>query len=241
MSLPLNDVIKGISLKSDISSLGEPGITHTIDENVKITNDLSIGTGTEHTGTITMNNKIYTIKARHILDSRANPTIEVEIYLNDEIFGRAAVPSGASTGALEAHELRDNDDAYSGKGVNQAIENVETIIAKELIGLDITDQEAIDKKLIQLDGTENKSNFGANAILGISLAVAKAAAICSNQPLFRYIGGEAARLLPVPMMNIINGGEHADNPIDIQEFMIMPIGARTVSYTHLTLPTSDLV
>ena len=157
-----------------------------------------------------MNNKIKTIKARHILDSRANPTIEVEIYLNDEIFGRAAVPSGASTGALEAHELRDNDDAYSGKGVNQAIKNIETIIAKELIGLDITDQEAIDKKLIQLDGTENKNNLGANAILGVSMAAFKANAnLQKKQPFELFPNIYNLPSLPVPFMNILNGGAHA--------------------------------
>ena len=169
------------------------------------------------------------IKAREILDSRGNPTLEVDVHLENGTVGRAAVPSGASTGAHEAVELRDNDPTrFKGKGVSKAVQNVNGKLARELVGSSSKDQENIDKKMIALDGTENKSNFGANAILGISLAVAKAAAICSNQPLFRYIGGEAARLLPVPMMNIINGGEHADNPIDIQEFMIMPIGARNI-------------
>ena len=183
------------------------------------------------------------IKAREILDSRGNPTLEVDVHLENGTVGRAAVPSGASTGAHEAVELRYNDPTrFKGKGVSKAVQNVNGKLARELVGSSSKDQENIDKKMIALDGTENKSNFGANAILGISLAVAKAAAICSNQPLFRYIGGEAARLLPVPMMNIINGGEHADNPIDIQEFMIMPIGAgniKAVSYTHLTLPTIE--
>ncbi len=175
-----------------------------------------------------MNNKIKTIKARHILDSRANPTIEVEIFLDDEIFGRAAVPSGASTGALEAHELRDNDDAYSGKGVNQAIKNVETTIAKELIGLDITDQEAIDKKLIQLDGTENKNNLGANAILGVSMAAFKANAnLQKKQPFELFPNIYNLPSLPVPFINILNGGAHADNSVDIQEFMIVPFGFDT--------------
>ena len=169
------------------------------------------------------------IKAREILDSRGNPTLEVDVKLENGIMGRAAVPSGASTGAHEAVELRDNDQTrFKGKGVSKAIENVNNELAKVIVGTSSKDQENIDQKMIALDGTENKSKLGANAILGISLAVAKAAAICSNQPLFRYIGGEAARVLPVPMMNIINGGEHADNPIDIQEFMIMPIGAENI-------------
>ncbi len=169
------------------------------------------------------------IKAREILDSRGNPTLEVDVQLENGTVGRAAVPSGASTGAHEAVELRDNDPTrFNGKGVSKAVQNVNSKLAIELVGSSSKDQENIDNKMISLDGTENKSNFGANAILGISLAVAKAAAICSNQPLFKYIGGEAARLLPVPMMNIINGGEHADNPIDIQEFMIMPIGAGNI-------------
>jgi enolase len=169
------------------------------------------------------------IKAREILDSRGTPTLEVDVKLKNGIMGRAAVPSGASTGAHEAVELRDNDQTrFKGKGVSKAIENVNNELAKVIVGTSSKDQENIDKKMIALDGTENKSKLGANAILGISLAVAKAAAICSNQPLFRYIGGEAARVLPVPMMNIINGGEHADNNIDIQEFMIMPIGAENI-------------
>jgi enolase len=169
------------------------------------------------------------IKAREILDSRGTPTLEVDVKLENGIMGRAAVPSGASTGAHEAVELRDNDQTrFKGKGVSKAIENVNNELAKVIVGTSSKDQENIDKKMIALDGTENKSKLGANAILGISLAVAKAAAICSNQPLFRYIGGEAARVLPVPMMNIINGGEHADNNIDIQEFMIMPIGAENI-------------
>ena len=169
------------------------------------------------------------IKAREILDSRGNPTLEVDVKLENGTVGRAAVPSGASTGAHEAVELRDNDrKRFKGKGVSKAIENVNHDLAKALVGTSSKDQENIDHKMIALDGTENKSKLGANAILGISLAVAKAAAICSGQPLFRYIGGESARVLPVPMMNIINGGEHADNPIDIQEFMIMPIGAKNI-------------
>ena len=169
------------------------------------------------------------IKAREILDSRGNPTLEVDVTLENGSVGRAAVPSGASTGAHEAVELRDNDKArFKGKGVSKAVENVNKDLATALIGLNAKDQKSIDQKMIDLDGTENKSRLGANAILGISLAIAKAAATCSNQSLFRYIGGERARVLPVPMMNIINGGEHADNPIDIQEFMIMPIGAKNI-------------
>lgn len=169
------------------------------------------------------------IKAREILDSRGNPTLEVDVTLENGSVGRAAVPSGASTGAHEAVELRDNDKArFKGKGVSKAVENVNKGLATALIGLNAKDQKSIDHKMIDLDGTENKSRLGANAILGISLAIAKAAATCSNQSLFRYIGGERARVLPVPMMNIINGGEHADNPIDIQEFMIMPIGAKNI-------------
>ena len=169
------------------------------------------------------------IKAREILDSRGNPTLEVDVKLENGTVGRAAVPSGASTGAHEAVELRDNDQKrFKGKGVSKAIENVNHDLTKALVGTSSKDQENIDHKMIALDGTENKSKLGANAILGISLAVAKAAAICSGQSLFRYIGGESARVLPVPMMNIINGGEHADNPIDIQEFMIMPIGAKNI-------------
>ena len=169
------------------------------------------------------------IKAREILDSRGNPTLEVDVTLENGSLGRAAVPSGASTGAHEAVELRDNDQArFKGKGVSKAVENVNKGLATALIGLNAKDQKSIDNKMIDLDGTENKSRLGANAILGISLAIAKAAATCSNQSLFRYIGGERARVLPVPMMNIINGGEHADNPIDIQEFMIMPIGAKNI-------------
>ena len=169
------------------------------------------------------------IKAREILDSRGNPTLEVEVTLENGTVGRAAVPSGASTGAHEAVELRDNDKArFNGKGVLKAVENVNRDLAAALIGLNAKDQNSIDQKMIDLDGTENKSRLGANAILGISLAIAKAAATCSNQSLFRYIGGKRARVLPVPMMNIINGGEHADKPIDIQEFMIMPIGAKNI-------------
>ena len=169
------------------------------------------------------------IKAREILDSRGNPTLEVDVTLENGAVGRAAVPSGASTGAHEAVELRDNDKArFKGKGVSKAVENVNQDLATALIGLNAKDQKSIDHKMIDLDGTENKSRLGANAILGISLAIAKAAAACSKKSLFSYIGGEGARVLPVPMMNIINGGEHADNPIDIQEFMIMPIGAKSI-------------
>lgn len=165
------------------------------------------------------------IVAREILDSRGNPTVEVDVYLEDGSMGRAAVPSGASTGAHEAVELRDGGKRYGGKGVEKAVEAVNTEIFDAIGGLDAESQIHIDKTMIELDGTPNKSRLGANAILGVSLAVAKAAAESSGLPLYRYVGGARAHLLPVPMMNIINGGAHADNPIDFQEFMIMPVGA----------------
>ena len=172
---------------------------------------------------------IVDIFAREILDSRGNPTVEVDVILEDGTLGRAAVPSGASTGAHEAVEKRDGDPKrYKGKGVLDAVSNVNGEIAETLVGFDATDQHAIDAAMIELDGTENKSRLGANAILGVSLATAKAAADYSELPLYRYVGGTQARILPVPMMNIINGGEHADNPIDIQEFMIMPVSAPTI-------------
>ncbi len=172
---------------------------------------------------------IVDIHAREILDSRGNPTVEVDVVLEDGTMGRAAVPSGASTGAYEAVEMRDGDkDRYKGKGVRKAVAAVNGEIAEALAGIDATEQTAIDEAMIELDGTDNKSRLGANAILGVSLAVAKAAAEFTTQPLFRYVGGTSARTLPVPMMNIINGGEHADNPIDIQEFMIMPVAAHTM-------------
>ncbi len=172
---------------------------------------------------------IVDIFAREILDSRGNPTVEVDVILEDGSMGRAAVPSGASTGAHEAVEKRDGDKSrYMGKGVLAAVEAVNGEIAEMLIGFDATEQEAIDAAMIELDGTENKGRLGANAILGVSLAVAKAAADASALPLYRYVGGASARTLPVPMMNIINGGEHADNPIDIQEFMIMPVAAENI-------------
>ena len=173
---------------------------------------------------------IIDITAREILDSRGNPTVEVDVILEDGTFGRAAVPSGASTGAHEAVELRDGDKSrYKGKGVLKAVAAVNGEIAEALLGVDATEQVAIDERMIELDGTPNKARLGANAILGVSLATAKAAAESTTQPLFRYVGGTSARVLPVPMMNIINGGEHADNPIDIQEFMIMPVAAETLS------------
>ncbi|MEJ5298857.1 MAG: phosphopyruvate hydratase [Armatimonadota bacterium] len=166
------------------------------------------------------------IHAREILDSRGNPTIEVDVYLEDGTRGRAAVPSGASTGTREAVELRDGDKGrYLGKGVLKAVENVNDKIAPELLDMDVTDQVGIDEMMIELDGTENKSNLGANAILGVSLACAHAAAKSLGIPLYRYIGGTSARTLPVPMMNILNGGKHADNSVDLQEFMAMPVGA----------------
>ena len=170
------------------------------------------------------------IHARQILDSRGNPTVEVDVTLEDGTLGRAAVPSGASTGAYEAVEKRDGDATrYKGKGVLEAVAAVNGEIAEALVGFDATEQVAIDGAMIELDGTDNKGRLGANAILGVSLAAAKAAAEYSGQPLFRYVGGTNARTLPVPMMNIINGGEHADNPIDIQEFMIMPVAAESIA------------
>ncbi len=173
---------------------------------------------------------IIDIHGRQILDSRGNPTVEVDVLLEDGSFGRAAVPSGASTGAHEAVELRDGDKArYLGKGVTKAVDAVNGEIADVLIGLDAEDQRELDMAMIDLDGTPNKGRLGANAILGVSLAAAKAAADARGLPLYRYVGGVSARTLPVPMMNIINGGEHADNPIDVQEFMIMPVGAGSIA------------
>ncbi|MEN3202992.1 MAG: phosphopyruvate hydratase [Atribacterota bacterium] len=173
---------------------------------------------------------IFDVHAREILDSRGNPTIEVEVTLASGVFGRAAVPSGASTGTFEAVELRDGDKSrYHGKGVRKAVENVNEIIAPEIIGLDALNQALIDKTLIELDGTPNKSKLGANAILGVSLACAKAAAAYTDLPLYRYLGGVNARELPVPLMNILNGGKHADSGVDIQEFMIAPCGASSFS------------
>lgn len=173
---------------------------------------------------------IIQLHAREILDSRGNPTVEVDVALESGAYGRAAVPSGASTGAHEAVELRDGEpDRYGGKGVLRAVESVNDEIASAVIGAESIDQITLDGTLIELDGTPNKSRLGANAILGVSLAVAKASAMECNLPLYRYIGGTSASLLPVPMMNILNGGQHADNPIDIQEFMIMPVGAQSFS------------
>ncbi|KAA0682512.1 phosphopyruvate hydratase, partial [Azospirillum brasilense] len=170
------------------------------------------------------------IHAREILDSRGNPTVEVDVLLESGAFGRAAVPSGASTGAHEAVELRDGDKGrYGGKGVLKAVESVNGEIYDAIAGLDGSNQRALDLAMIELDGTPNKGRLGANAILGVSLAVAKAAAEEAALPLFRYVGGAFANLLPVPMMNIINGGAHADNPIDIQEFMVMPVGAESAA------------
>jgi len=172
---------------------------------------------------------IVDIHAREILDSRGNPTIEVDVTLEDGQIGRAAVPSGASTGAHEAVERRDGDKTrYMGKGVLEAVAAVNGEIAENLVGFDATEQLAIDRLMIEIDGTPNKGRLGANAILGVSLAVAKAAAEFTGQPLYRYVGGTSARILPVPMMNIINGGQHADNPIDIQEFMVMPVSADNI-------------
>ena len=172
--------------------------------------------------------EITDVSARQILDSRGNPTVEVEVTVEDRITGRASVPSGASTGAFEAVELRDGDKKYYlGKSVEKAVENVNTTIADEIVGMNVLDQTAIDNVLIALDGTDNKGNLGANAILGVSLACAKAASEALKLPLYQYIGGVNAKVLPVPMMNIINGGKHADNSVNIQEFMIMPVGAKS--------------
>ena len=173
---------------------------------------------------------IASIYARQILDSRGNPTVEVDILTENERLGRAAVPSGASTGVHEAMELRDNKkNYYGGKSVLKAVENVNTVLAENLIGWDVADQTGIDAMMNELDGTKNKSKLGANAMLAVSLAVAKAAALEANLPLYRYIGGTNAKILPIPMMNILNGGAHADNKIDFQEFMVMPVGAKTFS------------
>ena len=174
--------------------------------------------------------EIIDIHAREILDSRGNPTVEVDVTLESGVVGRAAVPSGASTGTHEAVELRDGDKGrYQGKGVRRAVDAVNGEIFDALGGYDATGQEAIDRALIALDGTPNKARFGANAILGVSLAVARAAAADLGLPLYRYVGGTSAATLPVPMMNIVNGGVHADNPIDLQEFMIMPVGATSIA------------
>ena len=173
--------------------------------------------------------EILAVTGREILDSRGNPTVEVDVLLTSGAFGRAAVPSGASTGAHEAHELRDDEGRYSGKGVLKAVESVNGELRDALLGMDADDQGDIDRQMLDVDGTENKSRLGANSILGVSLATAKAAAEESGLPLFRYLGGISARVLPVPMMNILNGGEHADNNVDIQEFMVMPFGATSFS------------
>jgi enolase len=170
---------------------------------------------------------IIDVTARQILDSRGNPTVEVEVELESGVVGRAAVPSGASTGEYEAVELRDEGGEYLGKGVRTAVENVNGLIAEEIVGFDATDQRLVDRMLIELDGTPNKANLGANAILGVSLATAYAAAAALELPLYQYVGGCNAHILPVPMMNIMNGGKHADNNVDLQEFMIMPVGAES--------------
>jgi enolase len=172
---------------------------------------------------------IASLRAREILDSRGNPTVEVDVLLESGAFGRAAVPSGASTGHHEAHELRDGEGRYGGKGVLKAVESVNTELARALKGMDALDQAALDQRMIELDGTRNKARLGANAILGVSLATAKAAAEECGLPLYRYLGGAAANVLPVPMMNILNGGKHADNNVDVQEFMVMPFGATRFS------------
>src|SRR3954471_17688411 len=169
--------------------------------------------------------QIETVHARQILDSRGNPTVEVEVELRSGAHGRAAVPSGASTGEFEATELRDGGSAYGGKGVTKAVGNVNGEIAEAVGGFDAADQKGLDGKLTELNGTDKKSRLGANAILGVSLAAARASAAEENLPLWRYLGGEAARILPVPMMNVLNGGAHADNSVDFQEFMVVPVGA----------------
>ena len=177
-----------------------------------------------------MKTNIKNIKAREILDSRGNPTVEVDVFLENGVFGRASVPSGASTGEYEAAELRDNDKSrYSGKGVLNAVNNVNNEINKTLIGTDVNDQTKIDNTLINLDGTQNKSRLGANAILGVSLASARAASTVNNIPLYQHLGTTNDFIMPVPMMNILNGGSHANNTVDIQEFMIFPFGASTFS------------
>ncbi len=174
--------------------------------------------------------RISGIYARQILDSRGNPTIEVDVMTDAGVIGTAAIPSGASTGSHEAVELRDGDkNVYNGKGVLKAVENVNKVLAEELKGMFVTEQSSIDKAMIDIDGTPNKANMGANAILGVSLACAKAGALLTGQPLFRYVGGVNAHMLPIPMMNILNGGSHADNSVDFQEFMIMPVGAESFS------------
>src|SRR3954466_275954 len=173
--------------------------------------------------------QIEKVHARQILDSRGNPTVEVELVLRSGAAGRAAVPSGASTGEFEATELRDGGFAFGGKGVTKAVENVNGEIAEAVTGRDATDQEGLDRALIDLDGSDNKSRLGANAILGVSLAAAHAAAVEEGLPLWRYIGGEAAHVLPVPMMNVLNGGAHADNKVDFQEFMVVPVGTPSFS------------
>ena len=170
---------------------------------------------------------IIDVVAREVLDSRGNPTIEVDVHLDGGAFGRAIVPSGASTGAHEALELRDGGERFLGKGVLRAVQNVHEVILPGLRGLDATDQTGIDGSLLEMDGTDNKSQLGANAILGVSMAVARAAAVALEMPLYRYLGGVGARILPAPMMNILNGGQHADNRVDVQEFMVMPVGAAT--------------
>src|SRR5213593_915811 len=173
---------------------------------------------------------IVDVVAREILDSRGNPTVEADVLIESGVMGRAAVPSGTSTGSREALELRDQDKArYGGKGVLKAVEHINTEISEAIMGLDAQEQSFIDKTLVELDGTDNKSRLGANAILAVSMAVAKAAAEESGLPLYRYVGGTNAKTLPIPMMNILNGGAHADNKIDFQEFMVMPIGAETFS------------
>jgi len=172
---------------------------------------------------------IVDIKGRQIIDSRGNPTVEADVILDNGLRGRAAVPSGASTGAREAIELRDGDVAWGGKGVSKAVSHVNTVLKEALIGMDVADQSTIDQRMIHLDGTDNKAKLGANALLAVSMATAHASAAAAEEPLYRHLGGDTANILPVPMMNIINGGEHADNSVDLQEFMIIPVGASDFS------------
>ena len=172
---------------------------------------------------------IVDIKGRQIIDSRGNPTVEADVILDKGIFGRAAVPSGASTGAREAIELRDGESAWGGKGVTKAVSHVNTVLKDALIGMDVSEQSDIDQRMIDLDGTDNKAKLGANSILAVSMAAAHAGSLSADQPLYQYLGGQEAHILPVPMMNIINGGEHADNSVDLQEFMIIPVGAPNFS------------
>src|ERR1700677_3779819 len=223
--MPFVRIWSGAKMGSFISTIGgADGQTIAVDRRAPLKNRL------QHRITRSDMTEIAAIHAREILDSRGNPTVEADVLLSSGAMGRAAVPSGASTGEHEAVELRDGDKShYLGKGVLQAVENVETIIAPELEGFDATNQRLLDATLIQLDGTPNKSKLGANAILAVSMAAARASAQTLEIPLYRYLGGSNASILPTPMMNILNGGAHADSNVDFQEFMIMPVGAERFS------------